>query len=152
MEHTTTHLRHPYLRLALMALGSFVIMYGLMYAMVNSFANVLPNINQFYMAGLMTSPMILIELLLMQSMYPNKRVNTVIAIGSLAALALFFLLIRFQIGVNDRQFVRSMIPHHAGALQMCQHANLARAELHTLCASIITNQTTEIEFMRTFDR
>ena len=40
-----------------MAVLSFISMYILMYAMADSFANVIPNINQFYMAGLMTMPM-----------------------------------------------------------------------------------------------
>jgi hypothetical protein len=38
---------------------SFISMYVLMYAMVDRFANVYPNFNQFYMAGLMTAPMVL---------------------------------------------------------------------------------------------
>src|SRR5438094_8837692 len=43
----------------------------LMYAMVNRFANVYSNLNQFYMAGLMTAPVVVIELALMGSMYDN---------------------------------------------------------------------------------
>jgi len=35
-------------------------MYVLMYAMVNTFDNVYPNINQFYMASLMATAMVLI--------------------------------------------------------------------------------------------
>ena len=54
----------PYGRLLIMALLSFVSMYVLMYAMVNAFANVFSSLNQFYMAGLMTAPMVIIELLL----------------------------------------------------------------------------------------
>ena len=45
-----------YLRLLLMTVLSFIAMYILMYAMVDKFANVFPNFNQFYMAGLMASP------------------------------------------------------------------------------------------------
>lgn len=41
---------------------SFLSMYILMYMMVNEFANVYPNLNQLYMAALMTMPMIFIEL------------------------------------------------------------------------------------------
>jgi hypothetical protein len=40
-----------------------------MYSMADPISNVYPNINQFYMAGLMTMPMIIIEVLLMRSMY-----------------------------------------------------------------------------------
>ena len=58
-----------YKKLLIMAVMSFMSMYALMYAMVNTFANVIPNINQFYMAGLMTAPMMIIEIALMGSMY-----------------------------------------------------------------------------------
>ena len=55
-------------RLAAMTVLSFSSMYVLMYAMVDKFANVYPNLNQTYMAGLMTAPMVIIEILLMGSM------------------------------------------------------------------------------------
>ena len=42
-----------YLRLLTMSVLSFISMYVLMYAMVDRFGNVYPNLNQFYMAGLM---------------------------------------------------------------------------------------------------
>lgn len=38
-------------------------MHVLMYAMVDRLANVYPNFHQFYMAGLMTAAMVVIELL-----------------------------------------------------------------------------------------
>jgi hypothetical protein len=69
--------RH-YVQLAIMAALSFMSMYVLMYAMVNRFANVYSNLNQFYMAGLMTAPIIVIELALMRSVYDNKNANIVI--------------------------------------------------------------------------
>ena len=53
-----------------------------------------PNLNQLYMAGLMTSPMVLIELALMGAMYPNKALNIVIAVLSGLALIAFFLFIQ----------------------------------------------------------
>jgi hypothetical protein len=75
-----------YMRLLGMAALSFVSMYVFMYAMVDRFANVYPNLNQFYMAGLMTAPMVLIELALMGTMYPSKILNIIIA--ALSGLAL----------------------------------------------------------------
>jgi hypothetical protein len=52
------HYRH----LLAMAALSFAAMYLLMYAMVNTIDDVYMNVNQVYMAGLMTAPMIVIEL------------------------------------------------------------------------------------------
>lgn len=56
-----------YRKLWIMALLSFISMYILMCSMVNTIGNVFNNINEFYMAGLMTAPMIPIEIFLMSS-------------------------------------------------------------------------------------
>jgi|UPI0003FB3022 hypothetical protein len=56
---------------------SFIAMFVLMYAMVDRFANVYPNLNQFYMAGLMAAPMVIIELLVMRAMYPDMKMNVI---------------------------------------------------------------------------
>ena len=107
---------HAYLRLAAMAVLSFLAMYALMYAMVDRFANVFPNINQIYMAGLMTALMVLFELALMGAMYKNRAANIAIYALSTIALIGFFVAIRTQTAIGDTQFLKSMIPHHAGAV------------------------------------
>jgi hypothetical protein len=137
-----------YGRLLLMMALSFVAMYAFMYAMVDQWANVYNNINQFYMAGLMAAPMLLIELWLMSSMYPDRRRNLI-----LAGLTVIFMLfcwwgIRTQAAVTDRQFIRSMIPHHAGAILMCEENRLKDPELTKLCQDIIASQTQEIAQMK----
>ena len=63
---------YPYQRLLLMAVLCFAAMYGLMYGMVNTLSNVYANLNQLYMAGLMTIPMVVFELAVMRSMYRNR--------------------------------------------------------------------------------
>lgn len=138
-----------YGRLLTMVVLSFISMYVLMYAMVDSFANVYPNFNQFYMAGLMTAPMLIIELLLMGSMYPNKKLNTVLIVSGVLALGLFWMLIRQQTAINDTQFLKSMIPHHAGALLMCEKAPIQDAQIQALCRTIISGQQAEIDQMKT---
>lgn len=92
--------------------------------------------------------MVLIELALMGQMYENKRLNVIIATAAVVALIGFFLLIRYQAGVEDRQFLRSMIPHHAGAILMCEQAQLQSTETRELCRSIITSQQEEIAKMK----
>ena len=67
-----------YGKLLLMAALHFAAMYVLMYAMVNTFPDAVPNLNQAYMAALMTAPMLIIEVLLMGSMYGDNRRNLVI--------------------------------------------------------------------------
>jgi hypothetical protein len=141
MHHSSYH------RLLAMVVLSFLSMYVLMYAMVDSFSNVYPNLNQAYMAGLMAAPMVLIELLLMGAMYENKRRNAVIAGASVVALIGFFVLIRQQTAISDTQFLKSMIPHHAGAILMCGKAPLQDPEIKELCRTIISGQQAEIDQM-----
>lgn len=137
-----------YLKFALMILFSFFAMYILMYAMVDSFANVFPNVNQFYMAGLMTMPMVILELAIMGGMYMKKKLNiTIMIIGCVLGIG-FYLGIRQQTGVGDRQFLRSMIPHHAAAILMVEKASLTDPEIKKLADDIIKAQQAEIEQMK----
>ena len=69
--------RIQYGRLALMTAVSFIAMFILMYAMVDRFASGYPNVNQFYMAGLMAAPMVIIELFVMRAMYPDTKMNMI---------------------------------------------------------------------------
>ncbi len=137
-----------YRYLLIMTVLSFISMYILMYAMVNTIGNVYNNFNQFYMAGLMTAPMVLIELFVMLSMYQNKRRNALIVAASVIVGLVFFLLIRQQTAISDKQFLRSMIPHHAGAILMCEHASIQDTEIKALCETIISSQQAEIDQMK----
>lgn len=139
---------HHYRRLLIMAALSFLSMFILMYAMVDVIGNVYVNLNQFYMAGLMTGPMVLLELILMRSMYENKRWNALIITASVAASLAFFLLIRQQVGVADKEFLRSMIPHHASALLMCERASVQDSEILQLCDEILSSQQEQIDQMK----
>lgn len=137
-----------YGRFLLMITLHFVAMYILMYAMVNSFANVFNNFNQVYMAALMTSSMVLIELPLMMGMYKSKKLNAIIIAVGLVVLVGSFLLIRKQSAISDRQFLRSMIPHHAGAILMCEEASIEDREIQELCRGIVAGQQAEIDQMK----
>jgi hypothetical protein len=100
------------------------------------------------MAGLMAAPMVLIELALMGAIYPNRKANVVIAVLSVPAAIAFFVCIRQQTAVTDEQFLKSMIPHHAGAILMCEQAPLQDAEIKELCTKIISSQQSEINQMK----
>ncbi len=146
-QHSSKHAQH-YRKLIVMAVLSFMAMYILMYSMVNSFSNVFTNVNQFYMAGLMTMPMIIIEIVVMSSMYMNKKLNAlIIAISSILLIA-FYLFIRQQTAVSDKQFLKSMIPHHGGAILMCNEANIKDPEIKKLCEEIRSSQQKEIDQMK----
>jgi len=153
MKHTTEeHSKELsltiYKKLAIMIVLSFIAMYILMYAMVDVFANVIPNINQFYMAGLMTMPMLIIELLVMGSMYGNKKLNISLVVTGFIALILFFAGIRQQAAVGDKEFLKSMIPHHAAAILMGKESSVTDPEIKELIKNIITSQQAEIDQMK----
>lgn len=137
-----------YTKLAIMVVLSFIAMYILMYAMVDVFANVIPNVNQFYMAGLMTMPMVIIEIIVMGTMYMNKKINSLILIASSIALIAFFMGIRQQAAVGDEQFLKSMIPHHGAAILMVEKASLNDPQIKELAKEIIKAQQAEIALMK----
>ncbi len=145
---TQTHGQMHYVHFAIMMVLSFIAMFGFMYAMVDRFANVYPNLNQFYMAGLMVAPMAIFEMVLMGAMYPNRTANIAIIAVSALALGLFWFGIRDQAAVSDDQFLKSMIPHHAGAILMCQQAPIRDPEIRKLCGQIISSQQAEIDQMK----
>lgn len=147
MEMSQNHGGH-YTKLLIMAVLSFVAMYILMYSMANNLANVYPNINQFYMAALMTMPMIIIELALMGKMYANKKLNATLIILSSAGLIGFFSLIQFQTAVSDKQFLKGMIPHHAAAILMSEQSKSKDPEIKKLQQEIIISQQEEITVMK----
>lgn len=138
---------HHYRQLALMLLASFVSMFILMYAMTNRFNDLYANWNQVYMAALMTAPMGLIEIAVMRGMYKNRNLNLLVAIVSVLLLAGAWVSIRQQAAISDTQFLRSMIPHHSGAILMCEQATLTDPELIKLCATISAGQQQEIDQM-----
>jgi uncharacterized protein (DUF305 family) len=153
MEHSKqSHHQAPgnkhYKKLLLMTVLSFIAMYLLMYSMVDIFSNVIPNVNQLYMAGLMTMPMVIIELAIMGGMYKKKKLNVTIFVTSSILLACFFIGIRQQAAVGDQQFLKSMIPHHAAAILMAGKANIKDPEIKKLTEQIITSQQAEIEQMK----
>lgn len=141
-------MKNMYVNLSIMAVLSFISMFVFMYMMVDSFGNVYPNLNQFYMAGLMTAPMILIEIFVMWSMYHNKKANLIIGGVSIVLLVLFSIFIRKQTAISDKEFLKSMIPHHGGAVLMCDNPGLQDAEIKDLCKGITSSQQSEIDWMK----
>ncbi|WP_375452752.1 DUF305 domain-containing protein [uncultured Devosia sp.] len=142
-------MRHPYFSLAINIVVGLVIMYFVMFVMIDGVMDFYNNINMSYMAIMMAAPMGPLMLLTMQRMYPRRLINlTLHALFAIAFVAAF-IAIRWQVGVGDQQFIRSMIPHHSGAILMCREASLTDAELEALCGTITAGQRREIEQMRT---
>jgi uncharacterized protein (DUF305 family) len=140
--------RNHYRMLAVNLIASLIIMYLGMFAMIWSWGEFIQNVNFLYMALVMWAPMSAVMMLTMKGMYANRRLN--LALHALFALAMIgsFIAIREQSLVGDRQFLRSMIPHHSGAILMCEEARLSDPEIRELCGQIIQSQQREIDQMK----
>ena len=127
---------------------SLVIMYFVMFTMIYSLGEFYNNLNMVYMALMMAAPMGVLMLLMMKSMFNNARINTLLyaAFGVVFILAYFG--VRSQALIGDDQFLRSMIPHHSGAILMCEQASIRDPQIKSLCANIIISQKQEIGQMK----
>lgn len=161
MRHTSTieesqHLFHnmeekshaPYRDLFLVSILHFVVMYAVMYTMVNEAGDIVLNLNFVYMTGMMLAPMVILMPLTMSMMYPNKKRNAAIVLTMSLIFVAFYFFTRQQTFINDKEFVRSMIPHHSGAILMCREANIRDMELKNLCTEIMESQKREVNQMK----
>ena len=138
---------HAYKALLVELTIDFVIMYLVMYTMIATLDDLHFNLNNVYMTLMMVAPMTIIMLVAMRSMFPSRRTNIAIGVGAALVFALSFAGMRTQAAVGDKEFLRSMIPHHSGAVLMCQRASLKDPEILSLCKDIVTSQKAEIEQM-----
>jgi hypothetical protein len=84
----------------------------------------------------------------MRAMYGNKKRNIAIIVLSILVLIIFWVFIRQQFLIGDKQFLKSMIPHHAGAILMCEKASIQNSEVKKLCENIKLSQQNEINQMK----
>ncbi|WP_292027006.1 DUF305 domain-containing protein [Brevundimonas sp. UBA2416] len=126
----------------------FIIMYLVMYTMIASLDHFYFNLNNVYMTLMMVSPMAILMLVFMRSMYPSKRTNLLIGGAAALVFAVSFWGMRTQAAVGDAEFLRSMIPHHSGAILMCNEAELKDPEVLGLCEEIVSSQAREIAQMK----
>lgn len=148
MENHQMHTQdRPYMKLALEMAIDFVIMYLVMYTMIATLDHFYLNLNNVYMTLMMVTPMTLLMLLFMRSMYPSRRVNLIIAAAAVLIFIASFAAMRTQAAIGNEEFLRSMIPHHSGAILMCEEAAITDPEIKTLCREIVAAQETEIAQM-----
>ena len=138
----------PYAMLAVNLGLSLLVMYLAMFAMIWSWGEFIQNVNFFYMALVMWASMGAIMLATMGGMYRRRRLNAVLYAAFAAIFVLSLLGIRQQSLVGDDQFLRSMIPHHSGAILMCEEAKLTDPEIRQLCGEIVQAQKDEIAQMK----
>ncbi|CAG1012162.1 MAG: DUF305 domain-containing protein [Rhizobiaceae bacterium] len=152
MEHDNGSHRNrahgrPYLMFWLNMILGLVVMYVVMFTMIDGPADYRNNLNMFYMAVTMWAPMGIFMLATMPGMFPNHQANVALYVAFALLAAGSFWATREQALIDDRQFIASMIPHHSGAILMCREASLSDPELVALCTQITAGQRQEIEQM-----
>lgn len=141
-------MKNTYASLALQTVISGIIMYLVMFVMIDSLSSFYNNLNMFYMTLMMVAPMVVLMILAMRHMFPSKAANNALLAGAVAIFLIAFALIRTQTTIGDTAFLRSMIPHHSGAILMCREASIRDPEIKALCGEIIRSQAQEIDQMK----
>ncbi len=137
----------PYLMFWVNMILGLIVMYVVMFSMIDGWGDFRNNLNMFYMAITMWAPMGIFMLATMPGMFPNRRANIALYVVFALLTAGSFWATRSQTLIDDGQFIDSMIPHHSGAILMCREAKLADSELKTLCDEIMAAQREEIDKM-----
>jgi len=135
--------------LVIMFVGSFIIQYFLMPPiMVNSRANITYDIGNAYLATIMALLMISLEVMMHDSQYNVLSIHLYgyIVVG----IVLFIALYRYQIGINDKQYLEGMIQHHSMAIFTSEEIlkKTDNYEVAKIAKNIIQNQQDEIQVMK----
>lgn len=133
-----------YLSLGRELAADFVVMFFVMYTMIATLDHLYLNISNVYMTMMMVAPMAVLMLVFMRHMFQSRPKNMAVIAIAVAVFAVGWFGMRQQVAVGDAQLVRSMIPHHSGAILMCREAKLSDPELIELCREIIDAQEQEI--------
>lgn len=137
-----------YQTFGLMLFTSYVAMYFLMFINMDQVDHFSITLTRIYMATCMIAIMAIIMLLYMLHMYKDKKLNTIILVGSVVVFFGFLAMLRNQTFISDVQWMRGMIPHHSSAIMTSQMAKLEDLEARKLAKEIIEAQKREIAEMR----
>ncbi|QCR22756.1 DUF305 domain-containing protein [Pontibacter sp. SGAir0037] len=152
-NHRMNHGNMPhnnYTKFTLMLLCSFIAMYITMYLNTYSIDHVYFSLTRFYMTCLGIAAMAVIMLLFMRNMYRNRKKNIAIVLASLALFAGALTLARTQTPVNDKLYMKAMIPHHSIAILTSKRATIKDPEVKKLADEIIKAQEEEIAKMKAY--
>ena len=131
-----------------MLIGMVVIhLFGMLPLMTYHMSDYYLSLNQFYMALWMGLAMVILEAF----MHPMPKWAWM---ATIIGLVIVGYAIRKQLGVNWRQYIRDMIPHHSMALLtstqlLDKQANNIPANVKTLAENILDTQKLEIHEMKT---
>ena len=126
---------------------STLVMLGLMYLNSYQLSHVRFSETRTYMAIYMGAAMAIIMLGFMLNMYKNKKANLAIFAGSILVFAVSLFLVRSQVTVQDRAWMKAMIPHHSIAIMTSERAEIEDVRVKNLANEIVKAQRREIKEM-----
>lgn len=126
---------------------STLVMFGLMYLNTYEFSHIRFSETRIYMAIYMGATMAIIMLSFMLGMYKSKKLNLGIFIGSALIFMAALFLLRSQETVQDKSYMRAMIPHHSIAILTSERAEIGDVRVRKLADKIIKAQRREIKEM-----
>lgn len=139
--------RSQYRRFGAMIATSTAVMFVLTYTNSWAFDHVRWSEERAYMALLMGGAMAVVMLSFMWSMHADRRVNVAIFAGAFVLMGVALWLSRSQAFVDDRKYMKGMIPHHSIAILTSERADLDDVRVCRLADAIIRAQLREIDEM-----
>jgi hypothetical protein len=138
---------HQYGRFLAMIATSTVVMFALTYTNTYSGDHVRWSEERVYMALLMGGAMAVVMLGFMWGMHQNRRINLLIIAGAVVLMGVSLWLSRSQHFVDDRAYMKGMIPHHSIAILTSERADINDLRVCALANGIIKAQREEIAEM-----
>ncbi len=135
-------------RFAAMIAASTVVMFFLMYQLVDSFDHAFFSLNRLMASLAMGCVMAVIMLGFMWPMHRGTAIKlAVLALSAVGAVALLATN-RTQALIDDTAFMQSMIPHHSIAINNARKASISDPRVRKLADGIIQAQVMEIAEMK----
>lgn len=148
MEQHEQMMKMSWGKFAAMIITSIVIMFFLMYQLIDSMDDAIFSLNRLIASLVMGAVMTVVMLAFMWPAYNGTRTKVVVFLGA-ASLALVLLVVnRKQALIDDVRFMKSMIPHHSIAINNAQEASIRDPRVRKLADTIIESQVREIEEMK----
>lgn len=127
----------------------FIIQYFIMPPfMVNSITDITFTLGNAYISLFMGLLMGLVEVIMYDMRYNVMSVKYYVGLLIMSAICVY--LYRYQIGINDKQYLEEMIEHHSMALLTSERIveKTENYDVAALSKSILQTQTDEINKMR----
>ena len=133
----------------MMIISSFIIQYFIMPPfMVNNIADVTFTLSNAYLSLFMGLLMGVVEVIMYDMRYNMMSVKYYVSLFVASAVCVY--LYRYQIGINDKQYLEEMIEHHSMALLTSERIvkKTENYDVAALSKIILQTQTDEIIKMR----